>query len=130
MTGFDGEVALEWPVPSGYHGAMLETSNLLLRVRSAARKRVLFLPHAVRQMLKPERMITTEEVRSSIAEGRVIEDYPSDPRGHSCLILGRGEANRPIHLVCSPKKDYLAIITAYVPDSSEWSEDFAVRVKK
>jgi hypothetical protein len=75
-------------------------------------------------------MITTEEVRRAIAEGKVIEDYPADPRGHSCLILGRGEANRPIHLVCSPKEDYLAIITAYVPDSGEWSEDFKVRVTK
>jgi hypothetical protein len=25
---------------------------------------------------------------------------------------------------------YLAIITTYIPDASEWSEDFRVRVKK
>jgi hypothetical protein len=109
---------------------MLSTGDILIRVRSAAGNRVLYLPHAVRQMLRPERMITTEEVRRAIAEGDVIEDYPADPRGHSCLILGRGDNNRPIHIICAPKEDYLAIITTYVPDASEWSEDFRVRIRK
>jgi hypothetical protein len=54
----------------------------------------------------------------------VIEDYPEDPRGHSCLILGLGYNDRPIHIVCAPKEDYLAVITAYVPDPSEWLQDF------
>jgi hypothetical protein len=35
---------------------------------------------------------------------------------------------RPVHVVCSPKADYLAIITAYVPDSGQWSADFRRRV--
>jgi hypothetical protein len=109
---------------------MLDTSDILRQVRSAAQKKVLFLPHAVKQMLKPERMITTKEVRRTIADGDIIEDYPEDPRGHSCLIFGRGDDNRPLHLVCAPKEDYLAIITVYIPDSSEWSEDFRARVKK
>ena len=39
----------------------------------------------------------------------MIEDYPEDVRGHSCLILGRGNHDRPIHVVCSPKDGYLAI---------------------
>jgi hypothetical protein len=105
-------------------------SDILARVRSAAGIKVLYLPHAVRQMLRPERMITTAEVRRVIAEGILVEDYPEDPRGHSCLIVGRGDGDRPIHLVCAPKQDYLAVITAYVPDSDQWSEDFRVRVKK
>lgn len=109
---------------------MLDISDILTRVRSAAVIKLLYLPHAVRQMLRPERMITTEEVRRVIAEGILVEDYPEDPRGHSCLILGRGDDNRAIHLVCAPRADYLAVITAYIPDSEEWSEDFRVRIKK
>ena len=109
---------------------MLDTSEILRLVRSSAQKRMLFLPHAVKQMLRPERMITTQEVRRTIAEGDIIEDYPEDPRGHSCLIFGRGENSRPIHIVCAPKEDYLAIITAYIPDSSEWSEDLRARIQK
>jgi hypothetical protein len=109
---------------------MIDTSDILARVRSAAGIRMLYLPHAVRQMLRPERMITTGEVRQVIADGILVEDYPEDPRGHSCLIAGRGDGGRPIHLVCAPKRDFLAVITAYVPDSDEWSKDFTVRSKK
>ena len=109
---------------------MINTSDILARVRSAAGIRVLYLPHAVRQMLRPDRMITTKEVRQVIADGVLVEDYPEDSRGHSCLIAGRCDRGRPIHLVCAPKGDFLAVITAYAPDSDEWSKDFTVRIKK
>lgn len=72
-------------------------------------------------------MITTSEVRNVIEHGEVIEDYPDDPRGESCLILGHGESRRSVHIVCAPRADYLAIITAYLPDENEWSDDFKVR---
>ena len=64
---------------------------------------MLFLPHAIRQMSRPQRMISTDEVGIVVTQGELIEDYPSDPRGHSCLMLGLGEANRAVHVVCSPK---------------------------
>ena len=96
-------------------------------VREAARKRLLFLPHAIRQMSHPDRMITPREVEDVVVAGDVIEDYPQDVRGHSCLLLGFGDANRALHVVCSPKDDYLAIITAYLPDPAQWSEDFRRR---
>ena len=73
-------------------------------------------------------MITTSEVEAVVMSGEVIEDYPDDPRGHSCLLLGLGQDDRPIHVVCSPKDDYLAAITAYLPDPDQWSSDFKVRV--
>lgn len=49
-------------------------------VVAAARKRILFLPHAIRQMSRPERMITTGEVLDTVLSGEVIEEYPDDPR--------------------------------------------------
>jgi len=94
--------------------------DTLTRVRESASKRVLFLPHAIRQMVHPVRMIATAEVLDTIHSGEVIEDYPDDPRGHSCLMRGAGWSERPIHVVCAPKGDYLAIITAYLPSPSEW----------
>lgn len=106
------------------------SEEILNLVRSSAAKRVLFLSHAVRQMSRPDRMITTTEVRSVIATGVVIENYPNDPRGPSCLLLGRGTGDRPIHVVCSPKPDFLAIITAYLPDRDRWSDDFRMRTKR
>jgi len=74
-------------------------------------------------------MITIREVRSVVEHGEVIEDYPGDRRGHSCLMLGFGIDRRPVHVVCSPKDDYLAIITAYIPDEKEWEDDFKTRRK-
>ena len=75
-------------------------------------------------------MIRRAEVRCVINEGEVIEEYPKDARGHSCLLLGFGNRERPIHVVRAPREDYLAIITAYLPDAHEWSSDFRKRVKK
>ncbi|QTA83017.1 DUF4258 [Desulfonema limicola] len=82
----------------------------------------MFIPHAVRQMSRPDRMIKTSEIRDVIKYGEIIENYPEDARGHSCLVFGFGENTRFIHVVCSPKKDYLAIITAYIPDSNQWEK--------
>jgi hypothetical protein len=102
---------------------MAEEPALLQRVRKAAARKILFLTHAVAQMSRPERMIRAAEVRAVVESGEIIEDYPEDARGHSCLMLGPGSGGRPIHVVCSPKDDYLAIITAYLPDPAEWSGD-------
>ncbi|ARA93767.1 hypothetical protein AWN76_011725 [Rhodothermaceae bacterium RA] len=78
-------------------------------------------------MSRPDRMISSEEIEAVIWNGEVIEDYPEDRRGNSCLIWGVGEGNRVLHVVCAPKVDYLAIITAYLPDPEAWSEDFKRR---
>ena len=106
---------------------MADSTHILSRVRAAGEKRFLFLPHAIRQMSRPDRFITTDEVHMVVDEGEVIEDYPEDARGHSCLLLGHGAAGQPIHVVCSPKDEFLAIITAYLPDPDQWSEDFRTR---
>jgi len=105
---------------------MTESADILTRVRQSATKRILFLPHAVRQMSKPDRMITTADIRMVISAGEIIEDYPDDGRGHSCLMLGFAD-KRSLHVVCSPKDDYLAIITAYLPIDQEWENDYRKR---
>jgi len=97
-----------------------KTKLILDRVREAAGRKLLFLPHAIRQMNKPERMITATEVREVVLLGEVLEDYPEDARGHSCLMVGQTSSGRIVHVVCSLKEEYLAIITAYIPDTAEW----------
>lgn len=107
---------------------MTDVNNLILsQVRIAAAKRLLFLPHTIRQMTRPYPMLTSGEVANVIETGEVIEDYPEDRRGHSCLIFARGLNERPVHVLCSPKDDYLAVITAYVPDPQKWTTDYRVR---
>lgn len=101
--------------------------DIVEQVRAAGRKRFLYLPHAIRQMSRFDRMISLQEVQTVAITGRLVEDYPEDPRGHSCLLFGYGEGGRAIHVVAAPKDDYLAIITAYVPDPAQWSSDFLRR---
>jgi hypothetical protein len=54
-----------------------------------------------------------EEVRQAILAGEIIEDYPEDKYGHSCLICGRTEAGKILHIQCSVEPVW--IITAYDP---------------
>ena len=104
------------------------SDDILEQVKRSAQKKILFLPHTIQQMSRPERMITTKEVKIVVTTGELIEDYPDDIRGHSCLLLGYGIEERIIHVVCSPKEDYLAIITAYLPNQNQWSLDFKRRL--
>jgi hypothetical protein len=46
--------------------------------------------------------ITVQVIEEAILSERceLIEDYPTDPRGPSCLMLGFTKAELPIHMVC------------------------------
>ncbi len=84
-----------------------------------------FTQHAVDQSIV--RRITVGELREAIANGEVIEDYPDDKYGPSCLIFGRTAAGRPLHVQCSyPARLIVKIITLYEPDPTLWT-DFKVR---
>jgi hypothetical protein len=57
----------------------------------------------------------------------IIEDYPEDKYGPSCLILGFTKTGRPLHIQCSyPSRLLIKIITLYEPDPDLWV-DFRVR---
>lgn len=61
------------------------------------------------------------DVRNAIIsmEAEVLENYPDDPRGASCLILSWLPDLRPVHAVVS-HPPLVAVITVYVPDSGRW----------
>lgn len=71
-------------------------------------------------------MTTAEEIRVAVFSGEIIEEYPEDQRGESCLIL-HTKQKRVLHVVCAPKTESLAIITACLPAPDQWSSDFKVR---
>jgi len=77
-----------------------------------------------------DKIITTDKIRHVVLHGEIVENYPEDRRGHSCLMLGKPHSRRPIHVVCAPKEEYLAIITAYVTTLEKWEADFRLRRRK
>ena len=78
-----------------------------------------FSKHAVDQSII--RRITVQETREVFSDAEVIEDYPEDKYGPSCLILGRTRAGRPLHIQCSyPSRPLIKIITIYEPYPSLW----------
>ena len=75
------------------------------------------------------RHISVQEVREAIEDSEVIEDYPNDRYGPSCLILGFTQSKRPLHIQCSyPSRPLVKIITLYEPDPLRWI-DFKMRRK-
>jgi hypothetical protein len=84
-----------------------------------------FTRHALDQSIL--RGITVQELREAMEEGKVIEDYPQDKYGPSCLVFGVTKSDRPIHIQCSyPSREIVKIITLYQPDPEQWI-DYRVR---
>lgn len=77
--------------------------------------------HAVDQAII--RVISVSELEEAISsQSEVIEDYPEDKYGPSCLILGLTRKNRPLHVQCSyPSRPLVKIITLYEPDPHLWT---------
>jgi hypothetical protein len=55
-----------------------------------------FSQHALDQTIK--RHITVDALREAIGCCEMIEDYPNDKYGPSCLLLGFTDAGRPLHV--------------------------------
>ena len=77
-----------------------------------------------------ERNISPKEVKYAIMLGEIIEEYPKDKYGPSCLIYGVNEEGRILHVQCSI--DPVWIITVYDPtlNFEEWDKDFKRRLLK
>ena len=84
-----------------------------------------FSQHALDQSIR--RHVSVAELREAVATCEVIEDYPDDKYGPSCLVLGFTLADRPLHIQCSyPSRPLVKIITLYEPDPALW-EDYRRR---
>ena len=86
-------------------------------------RRYEFSRHAVDQSIMRDIPVADlEEALSGKCE--VVEDYPDDKYGPSCLLLGFTSAGRPLHVVCSyPSRPLVKIITLYEPDPAEWTDN-------
>lgn len=85
--------------------------------------------HAVQEALNDA--LAQQDVEDALsANGEVIERYPKDPRGPSCLTLAHLLADqRPVHSVVGYGGNPWVIVTVYRPDlqPQTWSPDFRRR---
>lgn len=73
-----------------------------------------------------KRRIRSPEIEQAVLSGEVIEDYPDDKYGPSCLILGYTDAKRPLHIQVS-YPPHVKVITVYEPLADEWEADLRTR---
>jgi hypothetical protein len=67
--------------------------------------------------------ILLADLEAAVLSGEILESYPDDPRGRSCLILGYSR-NRPIHIVCGyTTQKWVRIITVYLPKQPKWVDE-------
>lgn len=88
-------------------------------IRRKFRKRKYeYSQHAVDQGII--RHIADHEIMEAIENGGIIEDYPDDKYGPSCLIYGRTLRGRHLHVQSSyPSRPLIKVITNYEPDPEE-----------
>jgi hypothetical protein len=66
-----------------------------------------------------ERSVIRAEVERAMLSGEIIEEYPDDKYSASCLIYGKTEVGRDLHVqVTYPPS--VVVITVYEPDPEEW----------
>ncbi len=77
--------------------------------------------HALDQSIL--RRIFTREIEEAVEDGEIIEDYPADKYGPSCLIFGFTSDRRPLHVHCTyPQRRPVKVITLCQPDPVQWIE--------
>ena len=68
------------------------------------------------------------EVKEALSTPEILEHYPNDKYGPSCLVLGFSSKGKSLHVVCThPDRELLKIITIYEPDPKLWL-DFRTRL--
>jgi hypothetical protein len=96
-----------------YNYNMLQTVDIRGRFNDDD---IILTAHVVNRM--KQRHIRFTDIRHTIENGEIIEQYPTDYPFPSCLLKGDD-----IHVVCSVGEGCLYIITAYRPSLSRWDED-------
>ena len=76
--------------------------------------------HAERER-ENEHLLVADIEESMLLSGELLEDYPDDPRGHSCLVLGFNRTGQAIHTVWGLlPSDWVRLITVYIPKPPKW----------
>lgn len=77
---------------------------------------------------RQEEQITVEEIEKVLLKGVIIEKYPNDLRGESCIVAGI-VSEKPLHIVCGRRGKRLLVVTVYRPKPPVWI-DYKTRAKE
>lgn len=89
--------------------------------------KIMWTKHCLERM--QERDISRNDVKSGIATGEIIEEYPEDYPNPSCLIFGYSVNKRILHIVVGCDTMKLYIITAYYSSIDKFQSDLKTRRK-
>lgn len=84
-----------------------------------------FSLHAQQERLDED--LDVAEIEAALRQGEMLEEYPNDPRGESCLVLGYA-GTTPMHIVLGwargrrEEEKMLRIITVYIPQPPKWQD--------
>jgi hypothetical protein len=79
--------------------------------------------HADEERIADELMIS--ELEFVLVSGMILEHYPGDKRGESCLVLGFSPEGIPVHVVCGKNSlGHLVLITVYIPSMPKWKDAY------
>lgn len=87
-------------------------------------KTYILTDHASDRAIK--RDIDFFEIEEAVIAGEVIEDYPNDKYGPSCLILGKTKTGLNLHVQVS-YPPIVKVITVYEPSSNKWQDNLKTR---
>ena len=97
----------------------------LRAIRQAfADRRYLLTEHASDRAVA--RNIASREIEEAVRDAVVVEDYPADKYGASCLLMGKTANGRTLHVQVS-YPPATKVITVYEPSDAEWQDGWVAR---
>ena len=88
---------------------------------AVAAGRVYVSEHAYDEAIADD--LSVVDVIDATPDGEIIEDYPNDPRGRSCLVLLKVSDQEAAHAVWAfdDGSGRAILVTVYRPDPARWS---------
>lgn len=78
--------------------------------------------HAIRESAKDG--LSDEDIEKAVLNGMILEDYPDDARGKSCLVCGPYGEDKYLHIIVGFKDNEMIVITVYIPEPPKWYTAF------
>jgi hypothetical protein len=94
-------------------------STVIDRIQEQTKNRsIRFTLHAHKKMIAEQ--VHVADLLHTLSNAQLLEDYPEYERGPCCLVYGKTDSGRPIHVVCTTSLPELIIITVYEPKPPKW----------